>query len=525
MARRSIRAGRSGRHRRRPARTGIGSPISSALPAPSCRTTGSARRSGCCATSWPSSTGLTGTAKRKAVLDAVGLQRAPLERLLQRTATSSTIDLVGRLLEAMQAAARPIKPEKLGPLGRDNVAAALARYGGDPRDLPLQDAQGRRRRRAVGGRGGVRLRAEAHGPAADLRRQLVAGARTGDPFRLGYQLGANYCGRREPIVLLVHLICPRPEFLDRGKSSLARHSPGFGAIREAVAARHRGLGEAARSPRSATRRASRSAWRSCGVEQRAPELSLKDAVLKHLPAVIEQIERERPAKLHAARPVLRDPAAGPAGAGEVARLRLLHGAAHRLRERARRDRRPAARAARHPLPPAPATRRSRSAPRPSPGYSRPFWTFNKLRLHREGRHAAEPDRGRLAGRARLRDRERRRLHHPRRQRPGRPARDVDRAGHGVLRPRRRRRRHDDLPHAAERDEGARRPQDRGRQPRPRALGRRRDGPRGRAGRGDATSAAPSRPTSPSTIEEWRRWLDGARLRLAGPTGSRSTGSS
>ena len=57
---------------------------------------------------------------------------------------------------------------------------------------------------------------------------------TSDPFRVSYQLGANYCGDSEPIVLLVHLICPRPEFLDRGKSSLARHSPGYSAIRDAV---------------------------------------------------------------------------------------------------------------------------------------------------------------------------------------------------------------------------------------------------------------------------------------------------
>ena len=81
-----------------------------------------------------------------------------------------------------------------------------------------------------------------------------------------------------------------------------------------------------------------------------------------------------------------------------------------------------------------------------------------------------------------RHRERRRLHHPRRQGPVRPARDLERAGHGVLRARRRRRRHDDLPHAGERDEGARRAQDRGRQPRSRALGRRRDGAGDRAGR-------------------------------------------
>ena len=50
-----------------------------------------------------------------------------------------------------------------------------------------------------------------------------------DPFGLGYQLGANYCGGHEPVAILAHLICPRPEFLDRGKANLARHTPGYHA--------------------------------------------------------------------------------------------------------------------------------------------------------------------------------------------------------------------------------------------------------------------------------------------------------
>ncbi|MCE3250313.1 MAG: ATP-binding region ATPase domain protein, partial [Geminicoccaceae bacterium] len=57
---------------------------------------------------------------------------------------------------------------------------------------------------------------------------------TGDHFRLDSQLSGTYCGPSEPIAILAHLICPRPEFLDRGKSSLAHHAPGFAAVREAV---------------------------------------------------------------------------------------------------------------------------------------------------------------------------------------------------------------------------------------------------------------------------------------------------
>ena len=76
--------------------------------------------------------GLSSTGKRKAVLEAVGLQRAPLSSLLLRDRDEFDHDLVGRLLAAMQAATRPVKPKALGPLGKDNVAEALECWGGDP---------------------------------------------------------------------------------------------------------------------------------------------------------------------------------------------------------------------------------------------------------------------------------------------------------------------------------------------------------------------------------------------------------
>jgi hypothetical protein len=68
-------------------------------------------------------------------------------------------------------------------------------------------------------------------PKADERR-LITGVNwspgIGDPFR---QLGASghsassylaslYAGPNEPVVILLHLACPRPQYLDRGKSSV-----------------------------------------------------------------------------------------------------------------------------------------------------------------------------------------------------------------------------------------------------------------------------------------------------------------
>ena len=179
--------------------------------------------------------GLSGTVKRKEVLDAVGLQRAPLERLLCDGGAEFDHELVSRLLQAMQAAARPIKPAKLGPLGRDVVEKVLEAHGGDLDTFRYKLLKG-----VDDGVPWVAEAAFAYRPS-DFERELICGLNwspaldpAGDHFRLAYHLGVDFCGPGAPIVVFAHLICPRPEFLDRGKTSLAPHSPGFAAVREAV---------------------------------------------------------------------------------------------------------------------------------------------------------------------------------------------------------------------------------------------------------------------------------------------------
>jgi Histidine kinase-, DNA gyrase B-, and HSP90-like ATPase len=179
--------------------------------------------------------GLSGTAKRKTVLDAIGLQRAPLDRLLNG-GMEFDHDRVDALLAAMQAAARPVKPDALGALGKDAVARGLERCEADLKTYRHKIIKG-----VTDGVPWVAEAAFACRPEG-RSRMLLAGLnwsptlRGGDdPFNLSYQLGSTWCGHGEPIVLLAHLICPRPEFLDRGKSRLARHSPGFNAVRDAVA--------------------------------------------------------------------------------------------------------------------------------------------------------------------------------------------------------------------------------------------------------------------------------------------------
>jgi hypothetical protein len=232
--------------------------------------------------------GLTGTAKRKAVLEAVGLQRAPLERLLNGDAEFDH-ELVADLLGEMQQAARPIKPERLGPLGRDKVVRSLELSGADPESIRYKLIKG-----VDDGVPWVVEAAFGYRHGSDDGRRLLSGVNwspaldaDNDPFALGSQISSAYCGRYEPVAILAHLICPRPEFVDRGKSRLARHSPGYAAIEQAVASvtedwtKHRKREIRNRSLEQKRLERMR--------RQRSPEASLKDLVIKHLPAVIEKV--------------------------------------------------------------------------------------------------------------------------------------------------------------------------------------------------------------------------------------------
>jgi hypothetical protein len=232
--------------------------------------------------------GLSGTAKRKAVLDAVGLQRAPLERLLNG-GMEFDHDLVDRLLAAMQAVARPIKPDGLGALGKDTVALSFESARADLSTFRYKILKGVTGWRAVGCRG--RVRVSAGQPATSpLWDQLVAGT---SGRRRSLQPGLSVRirvvrprrARRHPRAPdLPAARVPR----SRQEPNLARHSPGFDAIRVAVESV---TGDWERQRKSEIRDRAREQKRleRMRAQHQAPEASLKDLVLKHLPTVVRKI--------------------------------------------------------------------------------------------------------------------------------------------------------------------------------------------------------------------------------------------
>jgi DNA topoisomerase VI subunit B len=168
--------------------------------------------------------GLSGSLKQKAVLQAASLQRAPLTVLCE----GGTIDrsTVERLLDAMIAYTRPVKPEALGIIGRDHLHARFESVG-----CEMASFQYRQVRRTDFRLPWVLEAAFAWCPELTGRR-LITGVNWSpgivNPFRalgpwrqsLDTVLSQQRADRDEPVVVLLHLACPRVEYTDRGKSAV-----------------------------------------------------------------------------------------------------------------------------------------------------------------------------------------------------------------------------------------------------------------------------------------------------------------
>jgi DNA topoisomerase VI subunit B len=167
--------------------------------------------------------GLSGTAKQKAVLDAVAASRMSLSEFFG----NGDRDAVVKLLAAMQTCSRPIKPKDLGPIGKDHLLARFEAAGVAPESFDY--------RRAEIDHDGVPYLVEfafGYCPNGTDRRIITgvnwSGSVGSNPFRnlgsggesLDSILAQQGAGRDEPIVTVLHLACPRIEYLDRGKSSI-----------------------------------------------------------------------------------------------------------------------------------------------------------------------------------------------------------------------------------------------------------------------------------------------------------------
>jgi len=168
--------------------------------------------------------GLSGSAKQKKVLEATGLARAPLSSLVVNGAVDA--GHVGRLLAAMQDNTKPVKPAALGIIGKDPFRQRFEAAG-----CEMESFEYRKVTDTTDGVPWVVETAFGWCPEAESRR-LITGVNWSpgiiNPFRelgsfgqsLDAVLSQQRVNRDEPIIMVLHMACPRVEYTDRGKSAV-----------------------------------------------------------------------------------------------------------------------------------------------------------------------------------------------------------------------------------------------------------------------------------------------------------------
>lgn len=170
--------------------------------------------------------GLSSTSKRKTVLEAIDLQRAPLSDLVHQDGRSLNSEVNQKLLDSMKAESKKINPAQLGVIGRVAIAEKFSALGCEMETFAYHKASGE-----ADGLPWVLETAFAWCEGSASRR-IITGVNFSpcvvNPFReigkYGKSLDTILSKQRatadEPVVLLIHLTCPRVTYLDRGKSAI-----------------------------------------------------------------------------------------------------------------------------------------------------------------------------------------------------------------------------------------------------------------------------------------------------------------
>jgi DNA topoisomerase VI subunit B len=162
--------------------------------------------------------GLSGTQRRKEVLDVAKISDIHLSDLV----LDGGVDphKAGRLLKAMQETSRPVNPKRLGLLGKEHLTSVLIKKGVEPNSIKYSKSLG------MDSDGLPFVIEAAFGRKEERRRDLVIGLNNSVVFKVPSDHLAdtlsNACDVQpyDPVVLAVHIACPRLTFTDHGKGAI-----------------------------------------------------------------------------------------------------------------------------------------------------------------------------------------------------------------------------------------------------------------------------------------------------------------
>ena len=170
--------------------------------------------------------GFSGSAKQKRILDETRLARAQLSSLFGPGGEPKA-DQIEALLDALKTHSKPVKPKDLGLIGRDHLLACFNTVGVEVESFKYKPVLGETK-------GLPWIVETAFGWCQKLNsRRIIVGVNwsvaLGNPFRsfsryggegLESLLADQRAGRDEPIVFVLHFVCPRATYTDRGKSAV-----------------------------------------------------------------------------------------------------------------------------------------------------------------------------------------------------------------------------------------------------------------------------------------------------------------
>jgi DNA topoisomerase VI subunit B len=176
--------------------------------------------------------GMTGTAKQKQVLAATGASHVSLHNFFGLHKANT--DNIKKLLAALKAHTKPVPAADLGIIGQDHLYRLMEEAGGDPRTFTYRRTFGEDRgvprviEFAFGIHGAGLKAAAGRTPS----RKVITGVNwspgINNPFRqlgrggdgLDAMLEKVRTGTSQPVIMALHLACPRVTYTDRGKTAI-----------------------------------------------------------------------------------------------------------------------------------------------------------------------------------------------------------------------------------------------------------------------------------------------------------------
>ena len=172
--------------------------------------------------------GLSGSGKQKMVLEAAAASRTSLASFFDRGS-----EAVSGLLRACRAQTRPVKPEALGVIGAEHLLRYCLSDGAAEETFQYRKHLGTIEEVPY-----VIEAAFAYCPDEDDDQETASGLMItagvnfstviGSPFErlspfesLRGVLSGRHVNVNDPVVVVLHYTCPRVDFADRGKGTLA----------------------------------------------------------------------------------------------------------------------------------------------------------------------------------------------------------------------------------------------------------------------------------------------------------------